>query len=129
MSHIATMPARGGSKRIPRKNIVLFRNRPMISWMNPWCAAQIQSDGPPDWLFSEVGSARSQGIEKLFCPIGAIWAVTTQGLRVQRTFYEPGHALLPMPCQTAIDMDDMDDLEMAEALAQIATFRKGLPCA
>ena len=29
---IALIPARGGSKRIPRKNIRLFRGRPMISW-------------------------------------------------------------------------------------------------
>lgn len=29
---IAIIPARGGSKRIPRKNIKLFGDRPMISW-------------------------------------------------------------------------------------------------
>lgn len=29
---IAIIPARGGSKRIPRKNIRPFRGRPMISW-------------------------------------------------------------------------------------------------
>lgn len=29
---IAVIPARGGSKRIPRKNIKLFRGRPMLAW-------------------------------------------------------------------------------------------------
>lgn len=29
---IAIVPARGGSKRIPRKNIKLFRGKPMIQW-------------------------------------------------------------------------------------------------
>ncbi|MDC0277140.1 pseudaminic acid cytidylyltransferase [bacterium] len=29
---IAIMPARGGSKRIPRKNIKLFSGKPMIAW-------------------------------------------------------------------------------------------------
>lgn len=29
---IAIIPARGGSKRIPRKNIRLFRGRPIIAW-------------------------------------------------------------------------------------------------
>lgn len=29
---IAVIPARGGSKRIPRKNIKLFRDKPMIAW-------------------------------------------------------------------------------------------------
>ena len=30
--HIAIIPARGGSKRIPRKNIRLFRGKPMMAW-------------------------------------------------------------------------------------------------
>ncbi|MDZ4098616.1 MAG: pseudaminic acid cytidylyltransferase, partial [Methylophilaceae bacterium] len=29
---IAIIPARGGSKRIPRKNIKLFCGKPMIAW-------------------------------------------------------------------------------------------------
>ena len=32
MKNIAIIPARGGSKRIPRKNIKLFNNKPMIAW-------------------------------------------------------------------------------------------------
>lgn len=30
--NMAVIPARGGSKRIPRKNIRLFRGKPMIAW-------------------------------------------------------------------------------------------------
>ena len=29
---LAIIPARGGSKRIPRKNIINFCGKPMISW-------------------------------------------------------------------------------------------------
>ena len=32
MKFIAIIPARGGSKGIPRKNIKLFNNKPLISW-------------------------------------------------------------------------------------------------
>jgi pseudaminic acid cytidylyltransferase len=32
MSVICIIPARGGSKRIPRKNVALFHGRPIISW-------------------------------------------------------------------------------------------------
>lgn len=32
MVNIAIIPARGGSKRIPRKNIKLFNGKPMIAW-------------------------------------------------------------------------------------------------
>jgi N-acylneuraminate cytidylyltransferase len=35
---VAVLPARGGSKRIPRKNIRLFHGRPMLAW--PIAAAQ-----------------------------------------------------------------------------------------
>jgi len=30
--NIAVIPARGGSKRIPRKNIRLFHGKPIIAW-------------------------------------------------------------------------------------------------
>ena len=29
---VAVMPARGGSKRIPKKNIKIFYGKPMIAW-------------------------------------------------------------------------------------------------
>jgi CMP-N-acetylneuraminic acid synthetase len=29
---VAVIPARGGSKRIPKKNIVDFNGKPMIAW-------------------------------------------------------------------------------------------------
>lgn len=32
MKNLAVIPARGGSKRIPRKNIKFFKNKPMIAW-------------------------------------------------------------------------------------------------
>ena len=32
MSHIAIIPARGGSKRLPKKNIKLFCGKPLITW-------------------------------------------------------------------------------------------------
>ena len=30
--NVCVIPARGGSKRIPRKNINLFHGKPMIAW-------------------------------------------------------------------------------------------------
>ena len=30
--NIAIIPARGGSKRLPRKNIKIFNGKPLISW-------------------------------------------------------------------------------------------------
>ena len=228
MSSIAIIPARGGSKRIPRKNIVPFRDRPMIAWtidaalqsgvfarvivstdnaeiaevartagadvpflrsahaddqspvsdaiitalgqaeqhfdfrfetvtqlmpncplrgahdiraawenftggahrfqisafefgwMNPWWAARRKADGQPDWLFPKERMARSQDLERLYCPTGAIWIADAAALVEHRTFYGPGHVLCPMPWQAATDIDDWNDLHMAEALALVA---------
>ena len=41
MSKICLIPARGGSKRIPRKNIKLFHGKPLIAWS---IESAIQSD-------------------------------------------------------------------------------------
>ena len=32
MKSICVIPARGGSKRIPRKNIKVFHGKPIIAW-------------------------------------------------------------------------------------------------
>ncbi len=228
MSHIAIIPARGGSKRIPRKNITPFRGRPMIAWtieaalksevfdrvivstddteiaetaraegaevpflrlahaddqssvsdaiittlgqaekhyakqfatvtqlmpncplrnsndiraadkhfkdgrhlfqisafefgwMNPWWAARLKYDGQPDWLFPESRQSRSQDLERLFCPTGAIWVADALALVKHQTYYGPRHVLCPMPWQSAIDIDDWHDLHMAEAVALIS---------
>ena len=225
MRHIAIIPARGGSKRIPRKNILPFRGRPMIGWtikaalesdvfdkvlvstdcseiaeiaiaegaevpflreehaddqsvvseavasavnqamqhynenfdfvtqlmpncplrgvqeiqhawrffqegahkfqisafeygwMNPWWAAKMSADGKPEWMFPEERLSRSQDLEKLYCPTGAIWIAETTAFMSARTFYGTGHVLCPMDWEAAIDIDDEKDLRMAQAVA------------
>lgn len=68
MTRLAIIPARGGSKRIPRKNIRPFHGRPMIAW--PIAAAQdsglfdrivVSTDDPE---IAEV--ARAEGAEVPF---------------------------------------------------------------
>jgi pseudaminic acid cytidylyltransferase len=43
---VCVIPARGGSKRIPRKNIAPFHGRPMIGWSI--AAAQASGGVRPD---------------------------------------------------------------------------------
>lgn len=65
---LAVIPARGGSKRIPRKNIKLFGGRPMIAWT---IRAALESDlfdriivSTDDAEIAEV--ARAHGAETPF---------------------------------------------------------------
>ena len=41
---VAIIPARGGSKRIPHKNIKEFRGKPMIAWSIEAASASEQSE-------------------------------------------------------------------------------------
>jgi N-acylneuraminate cytidylyltransferase len=63
---------------------------------------------------------RSQDLDRVYCPTGAIWIAEVPALLGARSFYGSGHVLFPIPWQSAIDIDDWHDLRMAEALAQIA---------
>ena len=85
-------------------------------WMNPWWAATLDVEGRPKPLFPDVLTARSQDLPELYCPTGAIWIAKAEALRRAGTFYGPGHAFFPISWQAAVDIDDRQDLEFAEAL-------------
>lgn len=91
-----------------------------FGWMNPWWAGRLKPDGEPEWLFPRERMNRSQDLERLYCPTGAIWIAEVTALVEARSFYGPGHVLCPMFWQAAIDIDEYSDLDMAEALAEIA---------
>lgn len=92
-----------------------------FGWMNPWWAMRRAPDGRPDWLFPEARTARSQDLERLYCPTGAIWIARSDNLRRAGTFYGPEHVIEPIDWKAAIDIDDVADLRMAEALAMQGT--------
>jgi len=85
-------------------------------WMNPWWAFKISEDGAPSPLNERGLKSRSQDLEKLYCPTGAIWLAKTAALLRSKNFYGPGFRLYPIPWQSAVDIDDYEDLEMARAV-------------
>lgn len=84
-------------------------------WMNPWWAATLDAAGRPRRLFPEAFARRSQDLEPLYCPTGAIWIAKAAALRAAKTFYGEGHVFWPMDWKAGIDIDDAQDLEMAKA--------------
>lgn len=84
-------------------------------WMNPWWAHKVQ-DGRPKPVFKEALQSRSQDLEELFCPTGSIWISTVASLKQHHSFYAPGYEAFVLDWVAALDIDDMDDLLMAEAL-------------
>ena len=86
-----------------------------FGWMNPWWATKLSDDQRPEFVFPDAIKARSQDLEDLYCPTGAIWIAKTEALRKNRTFYTPDHKMHPLHWASAIDIDDYSDMEMANA--------------
>jgi len=86
-----------------------------FGWMNPWWAAKLNQENKPEYVFPEARTARSQDLPQLYCPTGAIWISQVAALKEQGSFYIPGHVFHPLHWISAMDIDDMEDLEMAKA--------------
>lgn len=82
-------------------------------WLNPWWAHTIEhGQGMP--LFPKEAKQRSQDLPPVYCPSGAIWLANTEAFLKEKTFYGHGYRLFPLPWVSAVDIDNYDDLEMAE---------------
>ena len=86
-----------------------------FGWMNPWWAVKLDEQGRPDYLFPDARGARSQDLPPLYCPSGAIWVARGSVLKSAKTFYAPGHIFYSLSWMSAMDIDDAEDLEMANA--------------
>lgn len=95
-----------------------------FGWMNPWWAMRRAPDGQPQFLFPHAPLSRSQDLERLYCPTGAIWIARAHALRIAGSFYGPGHAIEPISWEAALDIDEPCDLEMGEAVALLRERRE-----
>lgn len=86
-----------------------------FGWMNPWWAARIDDHQRPDYLFPQARQSRSQDLQPLYCPSGAIWVAGCMPLRRSGSFFGPGHIMHPIDWISAIDIDDAEDFAMAHA--------------
>jgi N-acylneuraminate cytidylyltransferase len=85
-------------------------------WINPWWAVKLKDKYKPESIFPEALKTRSQDLPELFCVTGAIWIARVSELLKTDTFYGPDYTMFPIPWQHAVDIDDTEDLKMAEAL-------------
>ncbi len=87
-----------------------------FGWMNPWWAVKLIDGNVPTHLFPEIHGKRSQDLDELYCPTGAVWIANCEAFLEAGTFYGPGHIFHPMNWKYAVDIDDYDDLEVAQAV-------------
>jgi CMP-N-acetylneuraminic acid synthetase len=77
------------------------------------------------WLFGERNLVRSQELSPAFCPTGAIWWARTSDFLTQNAFYGSPFHLAPIDPNRGIDIDNEEDLELAELLVHGLTVRDG----
>jgi pseudaminic acid cytidylyltransferase len=77
------------------------------------------------WLFGERYVVRSQELSETFCPTGAIWWARTEDFRQQNAFYGSPFHIAAMDANRGIDIDDEQDLILAELLVRGLTSRDG----
>jgi len=85
-------------------------------WMNPWWASKLDEKNRPTAMFPKALESRSQDLEKLYCPTGAIWIASADHFKSAKSFYGEGHVYSSVPWTTAVDIDDYEDLKMAKAV-------------
>jgi CMP-N-acetylneuraminic acid synthetase len=87
-----------------------------FGWMNPWWAFKLNNTGEHEWLFNSNYNTRSQDLDDLFCPTGAIWIAKVEALKKACTFYGPDYKFCEINWKHAVDIDNFEDLEFAKAM-------------
>lgn len=87
-----------------------------FGWMNPWWAFKVNKDGTTEWMLPDGVAKRSQDLDDLFCPTGAVWIATVDKLKESNSFYGPGYGVCEINWKSAVDIDNYEDLEFAQAL-------------
>jgi N-acylneuraminate cytidylyltransferase len=91
-----------------------------FGWMNPWWATKLDENLIPEFIFPEALKKRSQDLPDLFCPTGAIWIARTKQLLEDKTFYGQGLTFHPIDWKAAVDIDNYEDVEFAEAVFNLS---------
>lgn len=92
----------------------------------PHWALRKDEQGRGEWMFGEKYVVRSQDLACAVCPTGAIWLTRTHDFLVQHTFYGTPFHLAPMDANRGVDIDDAEDLALAELLVHGLSARDGV---
>lgn len=96
-----------------------------FGWMNPWWALMAGKDnGPPRPLFPRQIKMRSQDLEELYCPSGAVWIAKTGALEREKTFYSRNYKIFTLKWENAVDIDTADDFALAELILSVRAKNK-----
>jgi len=86
-----------------------------FGYMNPWWALKLNENGIGTRIMDIPVNVRSQDLESLYCPTGAIWIAKPEHLRKYKSFYGE-HRYFEIDWKSAIDIDNYEDLELAKVV-------------
>jgi pseudaminic acid cytidylyltransferase len=89
-----------------------------------WAMAADQ-DGRGSWLWGTQFLTRSQDLSRAVCPTGAVWWARRAELIEQNTFYGSPFHLKLIDSNRGVDIDDDEDLNLADLLVRGLTEREG----
>lgn len=81
--------------------------------------------GRGQWRFGSEFLVRSQELKRTFCPTGAVWWARCSDLLAQNTFYGSPYHLAEIDANRGVDIDDEEDLHLAEVLVLGLSARDG----
>ncbi len=91
----------------------------LSGWSNPWWTFRMNGESVLEPLFPEAMKQRSQDLEELYFPTGAVWWAQPVALRSSGTFHMPGRTGWVMDWKHAMDIDTEEDWQFAELLFQM----------
>lgn len=92
---------------------------------------------PPDWMFRKtvdgaverflggelIGERQlTQSHERVWLPSGSVWAIRSEALRARKAVYSAPLAIIEVPHEYAVDLDEEFDFLVAEATATYHGF-------
>lgn len=92
-------------------------------YMKPWWAIKLDKNHKGTYLHPEIINKRSQNLEELFCPTGALWICKADHLKKYSSFYG-NHNFWEINWKSAVDIDDYEDLEFAKAIHMLTNLDK-----
>lgn len=90
---------------------------------NPWWACKILKNGIVRRIFPINFKKRSQDMNFLYSPSGAIWIAKIKNLLNEKTFYGKNFRFYKMNFKSAIDIDNIEDLNFAVSVTKIKSFK------
>jgi|LakMenEpi03Aug12_release.lakeMendotaPanAssembly.Ray.scaffolds.fasta_scaffold02870_25 CMP-N-acetylneuraminic acid synthetase len=99
-----------------KKNIPAQISCSKFGWMNPFWAFKLDKKKRAKFLFPNKKNNRSQDLDPLFCPTGALWIAKRDLFCKVKNFYMKGCEYEAINWMSAIDIDNKNDFDMAKIL-------------